>query len=175
VIEIRLLTPSLRKELKAPLGLLIRGSFRQTMHKLRRIIEESKPVKIIAVGDRVSENMLKSGLRLDLAIVDSKVMRKPIKPLKFNTNRTFHVSNPAGTLTDEACETMEEALSLDGQVRVLVEGEEDLLTLAVVLAASEGSLVVYGQPKQGIVIISVTGDSKRMVQEIVDRMEISKH
>jgi uncharacterized protein (UPF0218 family) len=134
VIEIRLLTPSLRKELKAPLGLLIQGSFRQTMGKLRRIIEESKPVKIIAVGDRVSENMLKSGLRLDLAIVDSKVMRKPIKPLKFSVNRTLHVSNPAGTLTNEAFQTMEEALSLEGRVRVLV-----------------------------------------VVQEIIDRMEISKH
>lgn len=145
------------------------------MDKLRRIIEESKPVKIIVVGDRVSENMVKSGLRLDLAVVDSKVMRKPIKPLIFSVNRTLHVSNPAGTLSDEACETMEEALSLEGRVRVLVEGEEDLLTLAAVLAASEGSLVVYGQPKQGIVVISVTGDSKKMVQKIVDRMKISKH
>lgn len=145
------------------------------MGKLGRLIEESKPAKIVAVGDRVSGNILKSGLRLDLAIVDNKVMRKPIKPLKISVDRTLHVSNPAGTLTDEACQAIKKAVSQEGRVKISVEGEEDLLALAAVLAAPEGSLVVYGQPKRGIVIIFVTDDSKKRVQAIVDRMEISKH
>jgi uncharacterized protein (UPF0218 family) len=145
------------------------------MGKLGRLIEESKPAKIVAVGDRVSGNILKSGLRLDLAIVDNKVRRKPIKPLKISVDRTLHVSNPAGTLTDEACQAIKKAVSQEGRVKVSVEGEEDLLALAAVQAAPEGSLVVYGQPKRGIVIIFVTDDSKKRVQAIIDRMEISKH
>jgi uncharacterized protein (UPF0218 family) len=145
------------------------------MGKLGRLIEESKPAKIVAVGDRVSGNILKSGLRLDLAIVDNKVRRKPIKPLKISVDRTLHVSNPAGTLTDEACQAIKKAVSQKGRVKVSVEGEEDLLALAAVQAAPEGSLVVYGQPKRGIVIIFVTDDSKKRVQAIIDRMEISKH
>ena len=53
-----------------------------------------------------------------------------------------------------------------------MDGEEDLLALAAVLFAPFGSMVVYGQPKQGIVVIDVTEDSKRRIHDIVERMEV---
>jgi len=171
------LTPKLREKLKAPLGLLIQGSFRYTMKKLKELIEEAPPEKLIAVGDRVSRNMISKDMPLDVVIIDNKVMRKPIKPVELGTDRTYRVTNPAGTISPEAFKAIKEAVSLEGRSKILVEGEEDLLTLVAVLSAPNGSMVVYGQPKKGIVIVQVTEDSKRRIREILEQMEdaSSKH
>ena len=141
------------------------------MEKLKKIVDETKPAKIIAVGDKVSENLIKSGLLPDTVIVDNKIMRKSVEPLKFDAEKTFNVINPAGTITDEAYQTVGKAVNFAGRTKVLVDGEEDLLTLVAVLSAPEGSIVVYGQPRTGIVVVSVSEDSKIKFRKIVDRME----
>jgi len=146
--------------LKKPVGLLIRGSFKETMRKLKRIVEEERPVKIIAVGDRVSLNLVKNGLFPHLLIVDNKIMRRRVSPILISVNRTFRVKNPPGTITTEALLTIEEALKQDYRTKIVVEGEEDLLTLAAVLYAPEKSFVVYGQPREGIVVVKVTKEKK---------------
>jgi hypothetical protein len=53
----------------------------------------------------------------------------------------------------------------------VVEGEEDLLTLVAVVEAPENSLVVYGQPREGLVVVKVDEKIKKRVKEIVDSME----
>lgn len=168
---IRLLTLELRKKLKAPLGLLIRGSFKQTSMKIAKLVNEKKPKKLIAVGDRVSSNLIKNRIALDVAVIDSKVMRRPISPLIFEADNIFHASNPAGTLTEEAWAAVERAVKSPGRSKVIIEGEEDLLTLVAVLSAPNGSIVVYGQPKQGVVVLDVNEEMKRKVREIIERME----
>ncbi len=57
------------------------------------------------------------------------------------------------------------------QVQILVAGEEDLLTLAAVWLAPLGSLVVYGQPHQGVVTVEVTAQKKREAEKIFGLME----
>jgi uncharacterized protein (UPF0218 family) len=141
------------------------------MEKLKKIIKETKPAKVIAIGDRVSGNMARNSILFDVAIVDNKIMRKPITPLKFEAEKTFNVNNPAGTLTEEACQAIDKAVNFVSRARVQVNGEEDLLTLAAVIYAPNGSLVVYGQPRKGIVVVSVSEASKRRFRGIVDRME----
>lgn len=138
---------------------------------MKEIVDERKPAKLIAVGDRVSRNIIRKGMRLDVAVVDNKVMRRPIEPIKAKTDKTFRVRNPPGTLTDEARQVMVKAVRHDGRAKVVVEGEEDLLTLAAVLSAPPGSIVVYGQPRMGIVVMDVTEATKERFRHIVDRME----
>ena len=57
---------------------------------------------------------------------------------------------------------------------IVVEGEEDLLTLIAVLYAPENSFVIYGQPHSGVVVVKVTGQKKRQVQEFLNAMKVSK-
>jgi len=40
-----------------------------------------------------------------------------------------------------------------------------------VLSAPYDSMVVYGQPRKGIVVIDVTEATKRKIRDIVERME----
>jgi len=166
-----MLTPELRKELKAPLGLLIRGSYKETMRKIAELKSKKKPIKLIAVGDRVSKNMIENGIAPDVVVVDFKVMRKPISPLILEANNIFHARNPPGTLTDEAWTAIERAVNSPGRSKVIIKGEEDLLTLVAVLSAPNGSMVIYGQPKEGIVILDVNEETKERIRHIIKRMK----
>jgi uncharacterized protein (UPF0218 family) len=170
---IRLLTADLRKKLKKPQGLLIEGPFEETMKRLNRFIEKERPSLIISVGDVVSRNMIEYGISLNVLIVDNKVMRKPIQPIIVDPDQTIYAKNPPGTITEEAWDVVRKAVQQKGQTKVDIEGEEDLLTLAVVLAAPEDSLVVYGQPHVGIVLIRVTEETKERIGSIVDMMKES--
>ena len=163
-------TPELRARLKEPFGMLIRGSFAETMGKLDNIVKRETPPLIVSVGDTVSQNLHEHQLNPQLLITDNKRMRKRIKPRIFAA-KLFHVKNPRGTITEEAITAIKEALESDARVHIIVDGEEDLLALIAVLYAPENSLVVYGQPREGIVVIKVTSEKKAEAAEILKAME----
>ena len=87
--KIHFLTPALRGKLKAPLGLLIKGPFDETMKKLKELIEKDRPSTVISVGDAVSDNMMKHGISLQVLIVDNKIMRAPIQPIVADADQTY--------------------------------------------------------------------------------------
>lgn len=168
---IRLLTAVLRKELRKPQGLLIEGPFEKTLKRLKDLIDKEKPPTIISVGDIVSHNMIEHGISPNLLIIDNKVMRKPVQPIKVDTDQVYQADNPPGTITDEAWITIRRAIGQKGKTKVTIDGEEDLLTIVTVLSAPLDSLVVYGQPHVGIVVVKVTEKIKEKMRCIVDAME----
>jgi uncharacterized protein (UPF0218 family) len=56
---------------------------------------------------------------------------------------------------------------------VIIDGEEDLLTIVTVLSAPAGAFVVYGQPQVGVVVVKVTEEAQERMRRIVDLMEDS--
>ena len=170
---VRLLTSELRNELKNPQGLLIEGPFEETMEMLKELIEAEKPSAVISVGDIVSRHMIEYGLVLNVLIVDNKTMRKPIQPIIVDVDQTLFAKNPPGTISDEAWVAIKRAVEHKGRIKVMIDGEEDLLTVVAVLSAPEGALVVYGQPHKGIVVVKVTKEQKEKMRRIVDAMDKS--
>lgn len=166
-----ILTPELRIRLKKPLGMLIQGSFNETMTRVRGMIEREKPPAVISVGDTVSRNLVENGVLPKLAIVDNKVMRKKTRPVDLPAEKEVVAVNPAGTITEEAINAVRDALNRDVNVKILVDGEEDLLTLIAVLYAPENAFVIYGQPRQGAVLIKVTREKRKEIEEILKAME----
>jgi uncharacterized protein (UPF0218 family) len=164
-------TPELREKLKEPFGTLIQGTFSETMSRLEIIVEREKPPKIVSVGDTVSRNLHEHRVNPQLSITDNKRMRKRIHPRIFPKKSVVHVKNPQGTITEEAITAIQRALESDRQVHIIVDGEEDLLTLIAVLHAPERSLVVYGQPYEGIVVVKVTPEKKAEAMEILKAMK----
>lgn len=165
------LTPELRVELKQPLGTLIRGSFNETMKRLKDIIEKEEPTIIVSVGDTVSRNLSKSRVRTQLSIIDNKCMRRSVSPTMLTAEKIIHVNNPQGTITEEAIIAIKDALIGNQSVKVIVDGEEDLLALVAILHAPENSFVIYGQPHEGIVLVKVTSDKKLEIARILEAME----
>jgi uncharacterized protein (UPF0218 family) len=166
-----ILTPELRIKLKEPLGTLVKGSFSETIEKLEEMAEREKPTFIISVGDVVSKNLMKSKVPPQLSIVDNKVMRRKIRQIQIKAEKTFHVKNPPGTITEEAAKAIQGALKSTQQIRIVVDGEEDLLTLITISYAPLNSFVIYGQPNEGIVVVKVTPEKKAHISEILKIME----
>jgi len=149
----------------------LKGTPKETMTQLSDLIHHQKPERIIAVGDVVSQNMLIAGIHPDIIIVDGKVMREETQPIEVPMNRKIRVENPAGMITPQSWNAVEQAVKQKQPTLIMVEGEEDLMTLLAVLNASEGWLVVYGQPGEGVVAVRVDATAKHKVSRIIEAME----
>ncbi|KON34421.1 MAG: hypothetical protein AC479_00800 [miscellaneous Crenarchaeota group-6 archaeon AD8-1] len=169
-VEYRI-TSKLRKKLHNPFGILIKGSISDNKEKLNEIVEENISPIIISVGDIVSRRLYDLQYYPKIIIIDNKCMRKKLIPRKFPIKKVFYVRNPPGTITDEAINSIKEACGRDGRSQIIVEGEEDLLTLIAVLFAPEKALVIYGQPKEGFVAIKVTENKKIEIKRILKDMK----
>jgi len=167
------ITPELRIKLKEPFGNLIQGAPSETMGKMKERVEKEKPPKIISVGDVVSRNLRKYKINPQLTIIDNISLRERTNPQEV-VEKTVYVNNPQGTITIEAIFAVKQALERKEPTHIVVEGEEDLLTLVAVLYAPENAFVVYGQPYSGIVIVKVTSKKKAQAQELLNAMKASK-
>lgn len=127
---------------------------------------------VVAVGDKVSSTLISLGIKAKLYIYDEKTKRTFSEKTKTPVEQVVLVKNPAGTLTDESLEAIKKALESETSVAIKVEGEEDLLTLPVILYAPLNSLVVYGQPDEGVVLVRVTNERKKFVENIIRKMDV---
>jgi uncharacterized protein (UPF0218 family) len=163
------ITPELRVKFREPFGILIKGSFDQTMSKMHEI-KNQKPPKIISVGDVVTKNLQDYNIPPDLAIIDNKNMRNKFQQTA-HISEAIRVKNPQGTITKEAVEAIKEALKNSEQTHIIVDGEEDLLTLIAVRYAPENSVVVYGQPYEGIVLVKVSPEKQTEATKFLKEMK----
>jgi GTP-dependent dephospho-CoA kinase len=168
------LTEQLRVFLKEPFGTLIVGSPQETMRELKGLIEKNKPPRIVSVGDVVSKNLHDSNLHPQLTIIDYVSLRNQTIPKQAPVEKTVYVKNPQGTITQEAICAIKEALEAKVHTHIVVEGEEDLLTLAAVLYAPENSFVVYGQPHIGVVVVYASVEKKAQTKKLLKEMKASK-
>jgi uncharacterized protein (UPF0218 family) len=172
------LPEELRSELKPPLGRLFQGKGTECITPMRTSLQSAP--KVVAVGDITTFCfcLLSSSIRKpDLCIVDNKTKRMPAPDHvlqgigQMDEYQTIEVENPAATLTENLIEVIKDALTSDRRVKIMVlNGEEDLATLPAILHAPLGSVVIYGQPNQGSVMVEVTSERKEFVKNIMDRM-----
>jgi len=172
-----LLPEELRFELKDPLGRLCRGEGPECVRAMESELRAAK--RIAAVGDMTAFYLLKASIVPDLAIVDNKTKRMPVpdhvvQSLDHDSYKTVEVKNPAATLTKELMDLIGDSLKGEVRVKIIVDGEEDLATLPAILYAPLGSVVVYGQPNEGSVLVKVTPEKKRHVEEFMNRMIVEE-
>ena len=158
----------LRDQLKNPLGNLIKDNDIDKENIIKEISAESV---LITVGDRTTENMLQLGLKPQIQIIDGLEKRNQrLVPTDDAINTNLSCRNPPGEITEESIQVIQKAFSSELPVRITVDGEEDLLVLPVCMYAPEGSVVMYGQPNEGLVIVHITPDIQAKVQKILDVM-----
>jgi uncharacterized protein (UPF0218 family) len=133
------------------------------------LIQQNKPPKITTVGDVVSRETLATGIEVDLRIVDQMTLRKSINPIEIKAERTYRVRNPAGVITRQAWDAIRDAL-LHREAVIFVDGEEDLLAIPAILESPDNAFIVYGQPSQGLVVVTASPATKHEVKEMMSRM-----
>jgi len=161
------LPENLRETLKRPMGLLLKDDEATKENILKNI---PKDTFLITVGDATTEKMIKFGLDPPLQIVDSLEKRHRRKLPEGKVRTTLHCTNPAAEITDESINVIKKALGEAGPVRIVVNGEEDLLVLPVVLYAHENSTIMYGQPNEGLVIMTINQEIKEKARKIMNSM-----
>ena len=157
------------QRLKEPFGRLLPGTPAKTMSVLSRIVSQTRPRRITAVGDVVSRETLVAGIDVNLRILDHISMRRPTAAFNLKVKKTYHVKNPAGVISLEAWDTIKRAMN-DEEALIVVEGEEDLLALPCIVESPNGSLVIYGQPSQGLVVVETNSLVKNEASRILARM-----
>ncbi len=140
------------------------------MPRLRRIIEETNPPRIIAVGDVVSRETLAAGITVHLRIIDHKTLRSPVHSQDFSETKTYRVRNPAGVVTMEAWDVIRQAIRESSDALIVVDGEEDLLALPAIIEAPLEALVLYGQPSEGLVVVMASPRVKKEVGLLLERL-----
>lgn len=163
----------MRMELKDPIGLLINGDPSDTLMMLKLLIYEKKPVMFAVVGDFTAKNILNAGLRPDIVVIDHRTMRVEVDPLNHGDKIVWETQNPAGTISSKACKVLENAVTLKREVSVIVDGEEDLLVLPLIILMPKGSIIIYGQPREGLVVVDVTDERRDWAKDFMKRMEES--
>ncbi len=155
--------------MKIPLGLLLLESKVDKKNIQKHISENSF---IITVGDRTTEKMIDFGLIPSLQIIDGQEKRiKREIPKSSDVSITLTCNNPAAEITDQSIETIKKAFTSQTPVRITVNGEEDLLVIPVCIYAPENSVVMYGQPNEGLVIVTINQEIRNKTQKLLDSME----
>jgi len=139
------------------------------MPRLRMLIQQNKPPKVTTVGDVVSRETMATGIAVNLRIVDQMTLRRSISPVEIKAEQTYRVRNPAGVITRQAWDAIREALQHREAV-IFVDGEEDLLAIPAILESPDNAFIVYGQPSQGLVVVTASPVTKHEVREMMNRM-----
>ena len=162
------LPDDLRDQLKNPLGNLVSDNDPNKENIIKKITAESI---VITVGDRTTENILQLGLKPQIQIIDCLEKRNQrIAPIDDTINTKLSCRNPPGEITEESIQIIKKAFSSEPPVRIVVDGEEDLLVIPACVFAPENSVVMYGQPNEGLVIVTITPEIRAKVQKILDVM-----
>ena len=149
----------LRARLKEPLGLLIQGRPEETRSAILAKLRGHQG-RVIAVGDVVSRELTALGIKVSAYIVDDRIERNEVERFKALGVEEIRCRNDAGTISRQAYAAVTLAVNSDTPMVVRVRGEEDLLGLVAIAEAPDGSIVVYGQPKIGVVMVEI-GDEAR--------------
>ncbi len=161
------LPENLRETLKKPLGTLLKDNEATKEDILKKI---PKGTFLITVGDATTEKMIKFGLDPSLQIVDSLEKRRRRELPEGKVRTILRCTNPAAEITDESIIVIKKAFSKAVPVRIIVNGEEDLLVLPVVIHAPESSTVMYGQPNEGLVIVTINQETREKAKKIMASM-----
>jgi len=161
------LPDNLRDQLKKPLGILLQDSDTSRDNISKNIPSGSF---IITVGDSTTEKMIKFGFNPSLQIIDSVEKRNKRDLPEGKSATILTCTNPAAEITDESVSLIQKSFGMALPVRIIVSGEEDLLVLPVAIHAPNNSVILYGQPNEGLVIVHVTEEVRNRARSIMSSM-----
>jgi len=155
--------------LKKPIGILLKN-YQINMDSLSKYL---KSELIISVGDATTDTLLELGIVPAIQIVDGRERRvERDLPLE-NYAKVIKCNNPAGTISMEAVNAFKEALASEKPVRIVVNGEEDLLGAVVLALAPDNSVMFYGQPLEGLVVVTVNNETRSKLEEVINKIRLS--
>ena len=159
---------SLRDQLKTPLGILLPIG-QDNKENIQKYLSDNS--YIITVGDRTTEKMIDFDVIPSLQIIDGFEKRQKREFPKLGNASELIIDNPAAEITLQSIEIIKKAFEMTPPIRLTVNGEEDLLVLPVCIHAPKNSVVLYGQPNKGLVLVEITTEIRNKAQTLLDMMK----
>ncbi len=147
-----------RSEFKKPLGKLY-PSIKDVKEHLENFRKENNI--IISIGDVTTINLQKEGIIPNMGIVDNRIERRDSE---FQNKLVYdkiqlNAENPPGTITQNLWDTIKKGFHIietsHHNILIVVNGEEDLAVIPCAIMAPYNSIILYGQPGEGVVFCEV--------------------
>lgn len=156
----------LRETLSKPFGPVV------TEDELKRYIDDCD--RVIAVGDIVTETLIRKNILPHVMIVDFQTRRGPFEEIRDTLRKvdaeTITVANPPGKLTAELWNAVAKSIGSARRTKIIVSGEEDLASLAAIMLSDRGDCVIYGIPDEGIAVIRIDAEIRKKAKDILEQM-----
>ena len=160
---------NLRGLLSEPIGRLVSGD-----KVIPALLKENN---IVSIGDQVTYTLLSNNHHPIFCIVDYYVQRKKfpedfVKVIQSYGDYSIRIINPKGTITRALWDAIENAFKIFPKktIRIEIDGEEDLASLAAIYLAPRDVTIIYGLPNKGVLIVKPTDETKRKVKSVLDMM-----
>lgn len=121
------------------------------------------------MGDYVSAHILDAGLLPDIVVVDHRIMRESVEPIELD-RENIHIVNMPGTISAQSQSVLKAVAKECRKLAVIVDGEEDLLVLPLMVYMPLGSVIIYGQPREGMVVITLTPERRNWARNFMEKM-----
>jgi len=166
------MTNEVRELLKEPWGELIEGSDETGVAK--RVLERVGNRNIISIGDVVTGSLLRAGYKPRNAIVDGKVKREVIssKTVLQQYRNNFSIRNPSGRISKESWGKLKDALRYESAI--YIDGEEDIMVTPVGLLAEHNTVILYGMPDRGVVLMEVNIEMKNKLRGLLGKFRTTR-
>jgi uncharacterized protein (UPF0218 family) len=128
---------------------------------------------VISVGDCTTDRLLSFDIIPDILVIDGierRAKRSHGLHSKIIAAKELHCSNPPGSVSKDAFFVLCQALVMAGPVKVIVNGEEDMLALPLISIAGEKTVVLYGQPLEGMVVVNVNSEMQTKAKNLMERI-----
>ncbi|WP_069807256.1 GTP-dependent dephospho-CoA kinase family protein [Vulcanisaeta thermophila] len=170
------LTSKWARELMAyPMGIAIGREAPGSIYVLRQCFGDD--VKVMTVGDVVTQNVINHWKTPSIAVIDLKTRRNVALGGVAGFSKTYMVTNPPGTLSEEVIEVIRRAMEDVNRglnVLVSVNGEEDLISLPLILEAPRNSVVLYGLYTGYLIAIPVNDYYRFAILKLISMMKAKK-
>jgi uncharacterized protein (UPF0218 family) len=97
-------------------------------------------------------------------------MRQSVDPIEFD-REYVNIVNPSGTISAQSQLVLYEAIQKGKILAVIIDGEEDLLVLPLMTQMPLESIIVYGQPREGMVVITLTEERRQWAKGFMSTMQ----
>lgn len=147
--------------------------FKDPWGEIVEIPAQSSSDLIAVVGDRCSENFLQNAWKYHFLLYDLLEQRQPNSGNMVPMLTPHEVlANPSGGISSQVVAHLQKQIKIftrgnTDNHHLCIEGEEDLLAVALFLLLPLKSLVYYGQPGIGMIEVKVSEDVKEKAFDIL--------
>jgi pantetheine-phosphate adenylyltransferase len=167
----KLILPShLRTTLKQLIGEIV------PEQDLADILKTDSHRMVISVGDMTTKRLLENGIVPTFAAIDFQIERQRFDWDKILYDRliqdafVLEKKSGPGYISHDVMNVVEDWFGnshTQSHAVLIIDGEEDLLVLPIVVEAPLGSILYYGQPKQGMVRVEITEEKKQHMRSML--------